>query len=135
MVAPMQVVVTDQGIPMVLITCFMIDQIMLALLQLLEELVFYFFGNGDLVAYDFDGNKKWERNLQKDYGDFCFQWTFSASPTFYEGELYLPILQRDEPVHGRGKQGTKSFLLCRTLIVGETIWKHTRPFRCSKGIS
>ena len=32
----MQVVVTDQGIPMVLITCFMIDQIMPALLQSLE---------------------------------------------------------------------------------------------------
>ena len=97
-----------------------------------RELVFYFFGNGDLVAYDFDGNKKWERNLQKDYGDFCFQWTFSASPTFYEGKLYLPILQRDEPVHGRGKQGTKSFLLCMNPDSGETIWKHTRPSDAQK---
>ena len=77
-----------------------------------KQLVYYFFGNGDLVAYDFQGNEKWRRNLQKDYGDFCFQWTFSASPTFFDDKLYLPILQRNEPVHGRGKQGTKSFLLC-----------------------
>ena len=88
--------------------------------------VYFFFGNGDLVAYDFDGNLVWKRNLQKDYGDFSFQWTFSASPTFYNDNLYLPILQRDETVHGRGKNGAKSFLLCIDSLNGETIWKHIR---------
>ena len=86
-----------------------------------NKLVFYFFGNGDLVSYDFDGNEQWRRNLQKDYGDFCFQWTFSASPTFFADKLYLPILQRDEPVHGRGEQGTKSFLLCMDPNSGKTL--------------
>lgn len=94
--------------------------------------VFFFFGNGDLVAYDFLGNEQWRRNLQKDYGDFCFQWTFSASPTFFAEKLYLPILQRDEPVHGRGKQGAKSFLLCMDPQNGNTIWKHIRPSDAQK---
>lgn len=55
-----------------------------------EDTVFFFFGNGDLIAYDFDGNEKWRRNLQSDYGDFCFQWTFSASPTFLTGDCTFP---------------------------------------------
>ena len=45
-----------------------------------------FFGNGDLVSYLMNGSEEWRRNIQKDYGDFCFQWTFSSSPTLYQGE-------------------------------------------------
>jgi outer membrane protein assembly factor BamB len=94
--------------------------------------VFFFFGNGDLVSYDFSGNEQWRRNLQQDYGDFCFQWTFSASPTFFKDKLYLPILQRDEPVHGRGANNAKSFLLCMDPKSGKTIWKHTRESKAQK---
>lgn len=97
-----------------------------------NDLVFFFFGNGDLVAYNFQGKERWRRNLQQDYGDFCFQWTFSASPTFFDDKLYLPVLQRDEPVHGRGKQGTKSFLLCMDPDNGKTLWKHTRSSDAKK---
>ena len=60
----------------------------------------FFFGNGDLVSYDLAGARRWARNLQKDYGDWAFQWTFGASPTLYDGRLYLPILQRDQPTDG-----------------------------------
>ena len=97
-----------------------------------QDAVFFFFGNGDLVSYDLSGNEQWRRNLQKDYGDFCFQWTFSASPTFFKGKLYLPILQRDEPVHGRGANNAKSFLLCMDPKSGKTIWKHTRASSAQK---
>ena len=90
-------------------------------------LVYFFFGNGDLVAYDFAGKEQWRRNLQQDFGDFCFQWTFSASPTFFTNKLYIPILQRDEPVHGRGEKNAKSFLLCIDPENGKTIWQHFRP--------
>ncbi len=45
--------------------------------------VVFFFGNGDLVAYDSEGEELWRRNIQKDYGNFAFQWTFSASPTIW----------------------------------------------------
>ena len=91
-----------------------------------DELVVFFYGNGDLVGYKHDGDLLWIRNIQKDYGDFCFQWTFSASPTIYQGRLYLPVLQRDEQVHGRGRLNAESFLLCVELSSGETIWKHVR---------
>lgn len=53
------------------------------------ERVIFFYGNGPLVAFDFTGRKLWERNIQKDFGDFAFLWTFSSSPTLYHGKLYF----------------------------------------------
>ena len=50
------------------------------------------------IAYDLDGEELWRRNVQKEYGDFAFLWTFSASPTIWEGVLYLPVLQRDDEI-------------------------------------
>ena len=96
------------------------------------NLVVFFYGNGDLVTYDMGGKELWRRNIQKDFGDFCFQWTFSASPTLHGGKLYLPILQRDEPVHGRGKRNAPSFLLCMDLRSGKTIWEHNRASDAKK---
>ncbi|MAG57964.1 MAG: hypothetical protein CMJ83_16895 [Planctomycetes bacterium] len=93
--------------------------------------VVFFFGNGDLVGFGHEGMKRWSRNLQKDYGQFAFQWTFSASPTIWEGKLFLPILQRDVPVGRRGGDGSgdkiKSFLLAIDPATGKTIYKHDRP--------
>lgn len=91
------------------------------------ERVVFFFGNGDLVAYSFEGQELWRRNLQKDYGDFAFQWTFSASPTLWGGRLFVPVLQRDQPANGLGKQGAESFLLAIDPETGETAYRHVRP--------
>ncbi len=96
------------------------------------ERVIFFYGNGDLVSYDLEGEEQWRRNLQKDYGDFTFQWTFSATPTLYDGKLYLAVLQRDEVTHGRGKPNNPSFLLCMNPANGKTVWKHIRPSDANK---
>ena len=96
------------------------------------ERVIFFFGNGDLVSYEFDGKEEWRRNIQKDYGDFCFQWTFSSSPTLHEGKLFLPVLQRNEMVHGRGKPNSSSYLLCMNPSSGKTIWRHDRASNAKK---
>lgn len=91
------------------------------------ERVVFFYGNGDLIAFKPNGKKLWAINLQKEHGDFSFQWTFSASPTLYEDALFLQILQRDKPANGRGKQGNKSYLLKMNPDTGKVIWKHIRP--------
>lgn len=102
------------------------------------EHVVFFFGNGDLVGYTVGGKRLWARNIQKEFGDFAFNWTFSASPTIYEGRVYLPVLQRDVPVR-RGRRGRRpggeeqapkkidSFILCCEPATGKTIFKHVRP--------
>ena len=46
--------------------------------------------------------------------------------------MYLPVLQRDEPVHGRGKPSSDSYILSINPGNGKTIWKHTRPSNAKK---
>lgn len=89
--------------------------------------VFFFYGNGDLAAFTADGDKLWTRNLQKDYGDFAFQWTFSSSPLLYGGKLYLQVLQRDRPVGPKGRPNAESFLLALEPETGKELWRVVRP--------
>jgi outer membrane protein assembly factor BamB len=89
--------------------------------------VIFFYGNGTMVSFDLAGKELWNRSITKDYGDFAFQWTFASTPLLYKGMLYLEILQRNEPVHGRGKAGAESFLLALDPESGKTIWKQNRP--------
>lgn len=93
------------------------------------QIVVFFYGNGDLVCYDLDGQQKWARNIQKDYGDFAFLWTFSSSPLLFGDKLYVKVLQRNVPVEGRGLRGqeNKSYLLAMDPQTGQTLWRHFRP--------
>jgi outer membrane protein assembly factor BamB len=93
------------------------------------KLVIFFYGNGALAAFDFDGKQLWTRNIQKDYGQFAFQWTFSASPTLCEGKLFIQVLQRDVPVNGRGRTDgpNESYLLALDPATGKELWRHVRP--------
>lgn len=94
--------------------------------------VVFFFGNGDLVCYHSSGQERWRRNIQKEEGDFSFQWTFSATPTLFNGKVYLPVLQRDEKVHGRGKDGNESYINCYDLKTGKKLWKYFRKSPAKK---
>lgn len=88
------------------------------------KLVVFFFGTGDLVAFDVGGKKLWERNL----GPFAFQWTFSSSPLLHDGQLIMQVLQRDVAVRGRGKPtGNESYLLALDPQTGRDLWKSQRP--------
>ncbi len=91
--------------------------------------VVFLYGNGDVVANDFAGNEIWKRSLQKDFGEFAYQWTYGASPTFDNGKLYLQVLQRNEPVHGHGRTDgpIDSFVLALEPATGKTIWRQVRP--------
>jgi len=91
--------------------------------------VIFFYATGDLVSYDFSGKKLWGRNIQKDYGEFAFLWTFSTSPVLYNGRLYMQVLQRDVPVDGRGNTNgaNDSYLLALDAATGKQLWKQIRP--------
>ena len=93
------------------------------------KVAIFFYGTGDLVAFDFDGEQVWRRNLQQDYGKFAFLWTFSTSPLLYDGKLYMQVLQRDTAVDGRGFTDRKndSYLLALDPSTGKTIWRQVRP--------
>jgi outer membrane protein assembly factor BamB len=91
------------------------------------KLVYFYYGTGDLAAFDFKSKKIWSRNIEKDYGQFAMQWTYSTSPTLVGDKLYIQVLIRDEPVHGRGTRGGESYLLALDANTGKEIWKHVRP--------
>jgi outer membrane protein assembly factor BamB len=90
---------------------------------------YFLYATGDLAAFDFNGEKVWSLNLQKDYGQFAYQWTYGASPTLFEGKLYIQVLQRDVPVNGRGcKDGPcESYVLALNPKTGAELWRHVRP--------
>jgi outer membrane protein assembly factor BamB len=89
----------------------------------------FFYGNGDLVCYGLDGQRRWARNTQEDYGPFAFLWTFSSTPLLWDGKLYVQVLQRDEPVEGRGlaDRVNESYLLALDPETGKTLWRQVRP--------
>lgn len=88
------------------------------------KIVVFFYGTGDLIAFDFAGKKLWDRNL----GPFAFQWTFSSSPLLHDGRLIMQILQRDVAVRGRGKPtGNESYLLAIDPATGKDLWRSIRP--------
>src|SRR5438105_2077208 len=89
------------------------------------KLVAFLYGNGQLAVFDFAGQKLWARDLQKDYGQFAYNWTYGASPTIYNGTLFIQVLQRDEPVRGRGRKdgAIDSFLLALDPQTGKELWK------------
>jgi outer membrane protein assembly factor BamB len=91
--------------------------------------VIFFYGNGELAAFQLDGEPIWKRNIQQDFGEFAFGWTFSASPLLYQDQLILQVLQRDVPARGHGLQGefNHSYLLAVDPTTGKDIWRHLRP--------
>ena len=93
------------------------------------KLVVFLYGNGELICFEVNGRRRWARNIQNDYGTFAFLWTFGSSPTLLDGRVYVQVLQRDVPVHGRGLKDKKneSYLLAIEPDTGKTLWRQIRP--------
>jgi len=91
--------------------------------------VWFYYGNGDLAAFDVEGNALWSRNIEKDYGKFNYQWTYGSSPLLHDGRLYIQVLHRDVPPFGRAPAGEKaeSYLLAIDPQTGKDLWRVVRP--------
>jgi len=77
-------------------------------------------GTGFLKAFDFAGNLKWERDIQKDYGRFGLNWGYASSPLLYEDALFVQVL------HGM-KTSDPSYVLRINKDTGKTVWRVERP--------
>ena len=90
--------------------------------------VWFYFGTGDLAAFDVQGKELWSRNLQKDHGAFNVQWIYASSPLLYKDKLYIQVLHRDVPPWGPSPT-TKadSYLLAIDPKSGHDLWKVNRP--------
>jgi outer membrane protein assembly factor BamB len=89
----------------------------------------FFFSTGEFVCFDMQGKEVWRKNIEKDYGQFAYQWTFGSSPLLFDGRLYLLVLQRNVPMHGRGRtdKPIESYLLALDPATSKELWKVARP--------
>ena len=90
--------------------------------------VFFYYGTGDLAAFDYDGRCLWSRGIEKDYGNLACKFGYSSSPLLYGGKLYILVLRR--PKVYRAPPADKpldSFLLAIDPKTGKDLWKHVRP--------
>jgi len=76
-------------------------------------------GTGVLTAFDFDGNERWTRDLQHDYGLFGQLYGYGSSPLLFEDSLYVQVL------HG-SQTAEPSYLLRIDKATGKIVWRVDR---------
>jgi outer membrane protein assembly factor BamB len=94
------------------------------------KVVVVHFGNGDLAAYDFDGNRLWKRNLQDDYGAYTSWYGHANSPVIV-GDLVISVCMQDSLADLR-EQLVESYLVAHVLRSGEVRWRVPRMTKAEK---
>ena len=90
--------------------------------------VFFLFGSGDLVGFDYEGNELWSRNIQTEYGNLALKFGYSSSPFLYRNKLFILVIRRVKPYQRPEADGPlDSYLMALNPQTGETLWKKPRP--------
>lgn len=94
--------------------------------------VWFYYGTGQLLAFDLEGKELWARELEKDYGEFVVKYGYSSSPLLYKGKLYILVMQnataqKYNRTHDKRTEPLESFLLALDPATGKTLWRHVRP--------
>jgi outer membrane protein assembly factor BamB len=77
-------------------------------------------GTGLVIAFDMDGNKKWQRDLQDEYGEFSLNWGYASSPVLYKKNLIIEVLHSSD-------KGDPSYIISIDGESGKTNWFQERP--------
>lgn len=77
------------------------------------------FGTGDLVCYDFAGNKIWSKNLTERSGPYTIWWGHANSPVLV-GDLLISVCMQDP------KGGGQSYIIAHDKETGKERWFVTR---------
>jgi outer membrane protein assembly factor BamB len=96
------------------------------------KMVYFYFGTGDLAAFDMEGKELWARNIAKDHGEFNVNWLYASSPLLFKGKLYIQVLHRNVPASNWNQPGpndklSPSYLLAIDPANGKDIWQQIRP--------
>ncbi|MCP4848575.1 MAG: PQQ-binding-like beta-propeller repeat protein [Verrucomicrobiaceae bacterium] len=82
--------------------------------------IYVFFESGDLLAFDHDGKRRWDRSLTREFGKFKGGHGIGSSLVGVPGELIL-LIDHEGP----------SYLICVDRLTGKTRWKTPRKPRVS----
>jgi outer membrane protein assembly factor BamB len=89
--------------------------------------VFFLYGDGTLLGFDFEGKELWSRSIEKEYGNLALQFGYSNSPVLYDGKLLVTVIRRDKPYRDPPADGPlDSFLAALDPATGKTLWKQQR---------
>jgi outer membrane protein assembly factor BamB len=91
--------------------------------------VYFYYGTGQLLAFDFDGKPLWRRDLEADHGHNALMFGYSSSPLLHDGTLYvIAVRNKRQDRYRRGPAGeSDSYLLAVDPDTGEDLWKVVRP--------
>lgn len=89
--------------------------------------VFFLYASGDLVGFDYNGNKIWSRNIEQEYGNLALQFGYSSSPLLYQDKLYILAIRRDKPYREPWSDAPlDSYMMALNPQNGNTIFKQQR---------
>ena len=90
--------------------------------------VFFLYGSGHLVGFDYEGRQLWSRNIETDYGNLALKFGYGSSPLLYEGKLFILVIRRNKPYRRPEADGPlDSYLMALDPKTGKTLWKQQRP--------
>ena len=81
--------------------------------------VYAFFGTGDLVSLDRDGNVRWQMNLADKYGPYDLKFGMGSSPRLWKNRLYIGCVHKGP-----------SYALALDTATGKEIWLADRNYAC-----
>ncbi|ADB17069.1 Pyrrolo-quinoline quinone [Pirellula staleyi DSM 6068] len=82
------------------------------------------FGNGLLVALDFEGNELWKHNLAEAYGNYTIWWGHANSPVIASG-LVINVCMQDSRSDLQSEP-VESYVVAHDLVTGKLRWKKPR---------
>jgi len=89
--------------------------------------VFFLYGSGHLVGFDYNGRELWSRNIEADYGNLALKFGYGSSPLLYEGRLFILVVRRNIPYRKPDADGPlDSYLMALDPKTGRTLWKQRR---------
>ncbi|MHC4727710.1 MAG: outer membrane protein assembly factor BamB family protein [Planctomycetota bacterium] len=89
--------------------------------------VFFLYGSGHLVGFDYEGNKLWSRNIEEEYGNLALKFGYSSSPLLYENKLFVLVVRRSRPYPQPWSEGSlDSYLMALNPQNGNNIFKQQR---------
>ncbi len=79
------------------------------------ELTFAYFRSGDVAAVDRDGNVRWQKNLQQEFGEDTLWWDLGTSPLLTENAVIVAVMQTGP-----------SYLVALNKQTGDVLWQADR---------
>ncbi|MBW8017763.1 MAG: PQQ-binding-like beta-propeller repeat protein [Planctomycetes bacterium] len=91
--------------------------------------VYFTFENGVIAALDLDGNLKWQRQLEDQYGSVHIKFGYSSTPLLFDGRMYVLVLRHPDQHLGEDGKPRDSFILAIDPVTGKNIFKQPRQFK------